>query len=303
MLPYSNSTLSQIIQKTQDLGFIKVGFTKSSPPLYLEAFHSWIAKEKHAGMSWLKKQAHLREDPSHLLPGCRTIISLAYPYPTPKPCTPDGFTVSRYSQPDKEDYHRHIKTVCKELIRLIRYLYPGSKARICVDSAPLLERSFAVAAGMGFIGKNTMLIIPGFGSYFYLAEILTTARIHPPFTEIMDNQCGACRACIDSCPTGALERSFELNASKCLSYKTIEDKAPLNVLDGQTMGNCFLGCDRCQEACSFNDGNDLKQVALPAVHAFLHMDQREFDASFGNSALSRAGLEKIRSNIIAILTG
>jgi epoxyqueuosine reductase len=293
--------LSQIIQQAKDLGFIKVGFTRPSPPLYFEAFRSWISGKKNAGMSWLARHTHLREDPSFLLPGCHAIICLAYPYPKSKPSTPDGFTVSRYSQPDKEDYHLYIKELCKELIRLIDHLYPGNKARICVDSAPLLERSYAVSSGIGFIGKNTMLIIPGYGSFFYLAEILTTAHLDPSSEEVMNSQCGLCHACMDSCPSGALEQPFILNASKCLSYKTIEDKIPLNLHDGQKMGDCFFGCDRCQEVCPFNDGKDLRRYIMPLINEFLQMDQYEFNKKFGETALARAGFEKLRSNISAML--
>ena len=293
--------LSQIIQHAERLGFIKVGFTRPGRPPYFDAFRSWVSGHRHAGMSWLERHMEIRADPLLLLSKCQTIISLAYPYPYQKPCTPDGFTVSRYSRPDNEDYHQQIKRLCKDLAGLINESYPESKARICVDSAPIMERSFAVSSGLGFIGKNNMLIIPGFGSYFYLAEILTTASLDFPPVQSIENQCGSCNACIDACPLGALEQPFLMNASKCLSYLTIEDKTPVGFETGQKMGDCFFGCDRCQEACLFNSGKDLKRVVLPSIKEFLQMDQYEFNQKFGKTAFARAGFEKLRSNISVML--
>lgn len=293
--------LSRIIQAAKDLGFIKVGFSRCERPMHLDRFQSWISGHKNADMTWLEKNIEIREDPSLLLPGCRVVISLAYPYPSSKPCTSDGYTVSRYSQPNQEDYHQNIKTICKALVDLIGKIYPGSKSRICVDSAPILERSFAYSSGIGFVGKNNMLIIPDYGSYFFLAEILTTAP--PEFlpAEIVKNQCGSCRACLDSCPTGALEQSFHLNASKCLSYLTIEDKTPVDLEIGKKMGDCFFGCDRCQEVCLFNKEKESRQVVLPSTSELLQMDQDEFNKKFGESAFARQGLEKLRSNILIML--
>lgn len=291
---------TQIIQRAKDLGFIEVGFTRPERPRYFDAFRSWILTHKNAGLSWLERNMEIREDPSLLLPECRTIISLAYPYNFRKPCTPDGFTVARYSQPDREDYHNRITTLCKKLVGFINSLYPGAKSRICIDSAPLLERSFALSAGIGFIGKNTMLIIPGYGSYFYLAEILTTVSMAFFPAEPISNQCGQCKQCIDFCPTGALEQPFLLNTSACLSYRTIEYKGFIGAEDRGKMGDCFFGCDQCQESCPFNMREDSRDVILPATDELLKMDQYGFKKKYGKTAFARGGFEKLRSNILAI---
>lgn len=291
---------TQVIQKAKDLGFIEVGFTRPGRPRYFEAFRSWIFEHKNAGMSWLEKNMEIREDPSLLLPECRTIISLAYPYKSRKPCTPDGFTVARYSQPDREDYHRRIAIICKKLVGFINGIYPGAKSRICIDSAPFLERSFALSAGIGFIGKNTMLIIPGYGSYFYLAEILTTASMAFFPAEPISNQCGQCRECIDSCPTGALEQPFRFNASACLSYLTIEYKGFIGAEETGKMGDCFFGCDQCQEVCPYNMREDSRDIILPTTDELLKLDKNGFKKKYGKTALARGGLEKLRSNILAI---
>ena len=248
-------------------------------------------------MSWLERNINIREDPSKLLDKCKTIISLAYPYSSKKPATNDGFTVSRYSRPDQEDYHRTTKDLCAELVTLIKSSYPNSHARICVDSAPIMERSIGYSSGIGFIGKNNMLIIPEYGSYFFLAEILTTSPLNIYDTEVIDNQCGDCSLCVDSCPTGALESPFRLDSSRCLSYLTIECKESPDKSWGRYMGECFVGCDICQEVCPFNKEEKGRNICLPSTDELLSMNNAIFKKLFGKTALSRPGLQKIKENI------
>jgi epoxyqueuosine reductase len=288
---------SSLLNKAKDLGFIACGFSEPKRPLYFNQFSAWISDRKNASMSWLERNMDVRADPSRLLSGCRTVITLAYPYSSKKPGTVDGFTVSRYSQPGEADYHIRLKDLCSVLLGVVEEAYPRSHSRICVDSAPLLERSYACSAGIGFIGKNNMLIIPGYGSYVYLAEILTTAPIDMASLEPMENRCGTCTLCVDSCPTGALERPFCLDASKCLSYLSIEDKGKIDKETGIRMGDCFFGCDRCQEVCPLNGKEGSTLNSLPSTDAFLEMDDHEFERRFGKTAFARVGLEKLKTNI------
>jgi epoxyqueuosine reductase len=209
-------------------------------------------------------------------------------------------TTSRYCKPDQDDYHYRLKILCKEIIMLMKEYDSGCATRICVDSAPVLERGFAYSSGMGFIGKNNMLIIPGYGSYFYLAEIFTSIPLDVPPVQAMDNQCGSCNLCLDACPTGALEMPFSINASLCLSYLTIESKSKVGPGEGMKMENCFFGCDRCQGACPFNGHKDSREVLLPPSEEILEMQGEEFDRRFGKTSFKRAGLEKIKENIRAI---
>ena len=145
-----------------------------------------------------------------------------------------------------------------------------------------------------------MLILPGYGSYFFLAEILTTASFEFPTTEPVANQCGSCTRCMDACPAGALERPFFLNASKCLSYLTIEYKGMVNSETGRKMGDCFFGCDICQEVCPFNEGHISRDISLPSTDDMLKMHTKDFKKEFGASAFGRAGLEKLKGNILAV---
>jgi epoxyqueuosine reductase len=282
------------------MGFIAVGFSYPSRPAYFDQFTSWLSANKHADMSWLEKNLHLRENPSRLLEGCRTIVSLAYPYPSRKRCTPDGLTTARFSRPDQDDYHNELRRIAKNLVAILKQHDPESRSRICIDSAPLLERSIACSSGIGFVGKNNMLIIPGAGSFFFLAEILTTIKLDVPHIHKIENQCGACTKCLDACPVGALESPFSLNASRCLSYQTVEYKGKVSEVVAEKMGDCFFGCDRCQEACPFNEQDQSAEILMPSSTELLGMQEEEFISRYGKTCFKRAGLEKIKSNIAAV---
>ncbi len=303
MILSNEYSISQFIEEAKSLGFIAVGFSRPERPIFFDKFCSWIAEGKHGEMAWLERNLDLRANPEGLLDGCRTIISLAYPYSSRKPCTPDGFTAARYTEPGKSDYHDRLRKIARKLSRRLLKQFPESGMRICVDSAPMLERSFGYASGIGFIGKNNMLIVPGYGSYFFLVEILTTAFL--PFQEIvpMENRCSSCTKCMDACPTGALEKGFSLNASRCLSYLSIEYSNAVNSRTGRMMGNCFFGCDVCQEVCPFNEEALLMELSLPSTDEILEMDERDFKEKFGETAFARAGLEKLKSNIRASRAG
>ena len=289
--------IGKISSKALELGFIGIGFSRPVKPLFIEEYKSWVKAGRNAEMSWLSRNMDIRENPSRLLPECKTIISLAYPYPSEKPSTKDGYTLARYSQPLKQDYHLKLKSICRELTNVINEQNKVSKSRICVDSAPIMERSFAYMSGVGFIGKNNMLIIPEYGSFFYLAEILTTAEFDIPEITPQKNRCGSCNECIKSCPTGALKGPNDFNSSKCLSYLSIEYTGEIDRSIKIKMGNCFFGCDICQEVCPFNKVLENKTYCISTVNEFMEMDKATFKKMYGNSALSRAGIEKIKGNI------
>jgi epoxyqueuosine reductase len=251
-------------------------------------------------MNYLKRNIDIRRDPTRLLKGLNTVISLAYPYPVSKPSTPDGYTTSRYSTPQEEDYHLRLKKLGKQLCAFIAEIFPETKSRICVDSAPILERSFAEMSGIGFIGKNNMLIVPGYGSYCFLVEILTTAQFTIPLVNGAENRCGSCTKCIDMCPTGALKAPFYIDVFQCLSYLTIEAKDAVDKETAEKMGNTFFGCDVCQEVCPFNK-KESHVVALPSTKEILAMTEIDFKKIFGKTSFERAGVEKLKKNIQALL--
>jgi len=288
------------VHKAKELGFIAAGFSRPTTPLYFDFFCHWLKEIEIGNMNYLKRNMDIRRDPSRLLKGLNTIISLAYPYPARKPSTPDGYTTSRYSTPREADYHLRLKKLANELCGFITEIFPESKSRVCVDSAPILERSFAEMSGIGFIGKNNMLIVPGYGSYCFLVEILTTAQFTTPFVNVAENRCGECRKCIDICPTGALKAPFYIDVSECLSYLTIEAKDTVDKETAEKMGNTFFGCDVCQEVCPFNK-KESGVVALPSTKEILAMTEIDFKTVFGKTAFERAGVEKLKKNIQALL--
>ncbi len=294
--------ISSLIHNAKILGFVSIGISRTERPMFFDRFREWIAAGKQGDMHWMEKHLDIREDPQELLKGCKSIISLAYPYSATKPLTSDGFSAARYTEPDKADYHDRLKKLSSKLVKTIREFYPDCRTRICVDSAPILERSFAYASGVGFIGKNNAIIIPGHGSYVFLSEILTTAQLPLPRVAPLPDQCGTCDRCLNACPTGALEAPYSLNASKCLSYLTIEDNADVKSAVGEKMKNCFFGCDVCQEVCPFNEEIPSKETLLPSTDELLEMAEDHFKKTYGETALSRAGLKKIKSNINAIIS-
>jgi epoxyqueuosine reductase len=288
------------IHKAKELGFIAVGFSKPGTPLHFDFYRRWLKEINVGSMSYLRKNLDIRGDPSRLLEGIETIISLAYPYPPGKPSTPDGYTASRYSTPHQKDYHFRLRRLGKQLCNIISEIFPRSSSRVCVDSTPILERSFAASSGIGFIGKNNMLIVPGYGSYCFLAEVLTTAQFPIPSKKRSNNDCGTCRRCVDSCPTGALKSPFYIDVGQCLSYLTIESKDDLDREAAEKMGHTFYGCDICQEVCPFNKGEpDI--ISLPSTKDILAMNEIDFKKIFGGTAFERAGLEKLKKNLQALL--
>lgn len=292
---------SNLHTRAKELGFIAIAFVRPDEPPFYKAFISWIASQKHGRMNWLERNVDLRKEPGRLLDGCRTIISLAYPYSHIIPTTPEGLRIARYTHLLHEDYHNRLRYLGRKLISIIKEKYPDSRNRICVDSAPILERSLAYAAGLGFFGKNNSLIIPDYGSYFYLTEILTTVDFDfTPLTPL-ESRCGDCRLCLEICPTGAIEKAFSLNASACLSYLTIENNGQIERKAASKLGICFFGCDRCQEVCPHNSRIPVQtKVLLPSGEEFLSMGEREFRNRFGRTVLNRAGLAKIQSNLRAV---
>ena len=293
--------INQVLTETaRELGFIAIGFSKPRTPIHFDSFLSWLEDAELGDMTYLKRNVDLRKNPGRLLDGLHTIISLAYPYPATKPTTPDGYAASRYAMPQQEDYHLRLRGLTKALCTLISEAFPGSRSRVCVDSAPIMERSFAVTGGIGFVGKNTMLIVPGHGSYCFLVEILTTAPFQIPSVIEMESRCGTCTKCIEACPTGALEGPFHIDVSRCLSYLTIEAKHDINEKVAEKMGDTFFGCDACQEVCPFNKAEDFT-IALPSTNRIIQMSEDDFKKTFGKTAFERAGLDKLKRNIRTLL--
>ncbi|MCC5876255.1 MAG: tRNA epoxyqueuosine(34) reductase QueG, partial [Candidatus Sumerlaeia bacterium] len=224
----------------------------------LVALRAWLEAGQHGDMEWLARDPQRRCDPNQVVEGCRSVVVLGLNYlrealpADPAPPPPGMGRISKYAR--TRDYHRVLEKILKSLARYIdNELFPGATTRGYVDYGPVMERPWAARAGIGFVGKHTLLIHPAEGSFHFLAVLLTTADLqssHPVQVDMPD--CGDCRRCIDACPTGAITEPWKLDARRCLSYLTIEKEGTIDEeFWPQTAGYIF-GCDICQDVCPYN---------------------------------------------------
>jgi epoxyqueuosine reductase len=248
-----------IIAEARRLGFHRVGLVPVQAPLRYQAYLDWIAKDMHGTMAYMAAPEHVagRADMRALAENARTVVvvALAYAKGTPpalsQPSPPVRGFVARYAR--GKDYHGIIKKRLHALARaLSERIGRPVAARPCTDSAPLLERDAAEAAGIGFVAKNTMLIAPGLGSYTLLGELLLDVDASPSTDQRPRQRCGSCRACLDACPTGAFVDAYVLDARRCISYLTIEHRGWIPRDLRAAMGTMIVGCDICQDVCPFN---------------------------------------------------
>ncbi|MFQ5542888.1 MAG: tRNA epoxyqueuosine(34) reductase QueG [Nitrospiria bacterium] len=243
------------------LGFDQVGIASAEPVLAAgRHFLNWLTDGFEGEMAYLRKKPENRFDPKRRFPEAKTVISLAFNYYQPLPEKENDDSngasfgkVARYAW--GEDYHQIIE---KKLAVLIAFITKqgGTCWKGYVDHGALLEKAYAVRAGLGFIGKNTLLITPEFGSWIFLAEVISTLDlvedVPDPPRATSTSQCGACTRCIDACPTGAITAPFRLDARRCISYQTIENKGPFSEEVIPNLKGWIFGCDICQEVCPFN---------------------------------------------------
>jgi epoxyqueuosine reductase len=252
----SHSDLSrEILSICDDLGFAARGIADVSPTRHAAELLSWLKAGKHGSMSYLARNTDVRLDPTRLLAGARSAIMVADLYASrddnvDAPLRPGCGRIARYAR--GRDYHVVMKKRLHALADGLRARFPGEKFRACVDTAPILEREYAARAGLGWVGKHTLLIHPRLGSYMLLGGLLTTLELTPPAAqETVSDHCGTCTRCIDACPTKAIsERSVD--ARRCISYLTIERREPIPEEFHGAIGTWLYGCDICQEVCPHN---------------------------------------------------
>lgn len=284
------------------LGFDICGIAKAEavPDETIQSYNQWITLEHHGTMQYLQRNCEKRFDPTLLVDGCKSVVVVALNYYPSHPV--DGIA----SYAIGNDYHKIVKDKLYTLLNNINTVY-SVKGRAFCDSAPVLERHWAVQSGIGWIGNNRQVIIPHKGSYFFLGELLIDAELEydTPFTE---KHCGKCRKCIDNCPTGALtDDGFD--ARKCLSYLTIEYRGELPENIGKKMGNNFYGCDCCLKACphnrfstpnntaEFKPSDELQKMN---ISKWQELTREQYDSLFAKSAVERCGYEQLMRNISAM---
>lgn len=309
----------EIVALAQDLGFVLAGVCEAGPiPAdRARAFEQWLAQGRHGEMGYLAQHTQVRIDPRLLLEGARSIIMVADQYASrndpPDLSKPGTGRVARYARGD--DYHVVMKKRLHALCDALATRYTGIASRAFVDTAPVLEREHAERAGLGWIGKHTLLIHPRKGSYLFLGGIITTLDIAlPKRQKHFEDHCGTCTRCIDACPTDAIT-PYKVDATRCISYLTIEHRGPIDAQFHKAIGDWVYGCDICQEVCPHNSPRSGKIGVMQANPAYA--PREALDASKGHgldllamlswtederreltkrSAMKRAKLDMLRRN-------
>ncbi|HLK15753.1 MAG TPA: tRNA epoxyqueuosine(34) reductase QueG [Fimbriimonadaceae bacterium] len=296
------------------LGFQSVGVAEARPAQTIDAYIAWVASGMHAEMAYLPNHIVAKRDPSALLRGVRSVIAVALNYGQPNPARAGAPRIARYAL--GRDYHKVLRGKLRTLARHLGAVHSEASFRICVDSAPLLEREYAQRAGLGWFGKNTCLIDSRSGSWFVLGFLLTTLELEPDVPAL--GGCGTCRACIDACPTGAIVLSkgrWAVDSRSCISYFTIEKRGAFTEAEAAMVGGWTFGCDVCQEVCPFNQPRDSQpKRALdtvepdfratrtwPSLRELAQIREEAWDALTKGSPVRRVGLAGLRRNTQANL--
>jgi epoxyqueuosine reductase len=243
--------VAAIKAKAVGLGFDLVGIAPAGPSRYADYLRRWLDAGRHGEMAYLADRFAERADPAVYFPGVRTAVCVAVGYRTSledPPAEGSHGRVARYALGD--DYHDRIKPRLYDLADWLRETVPGCQTRCGVDTVPVMEKELASRAGVGWIGKNTCVIHPREGSFLLLGEVLTTLDL--PVDDPAVDRCGSCTRCIDACPTGAITDAYQLDATRCISYLTIEHRGDIAAGMQRQMGDWIYGCDVCQDVCPWN---------------------------------------------------
>jgi len=330
-------SLTEVIKyKALELGFDLVGVTDASPidSRQVQLFNKWLASGFAGQMNYMHRNLDKRMYPSKVLENAQSVIVLGLNYKPPRQNQPDSAAptgrVATYAQ--YEDYHLFIKTRLRKLTDFVGSLAgPGHRFKICVDSSPVAERALAARAGLGFIGKNHMLINPALGPQIFLGEIITNLELKPlngcgydaRFVERQTlnatdtsranvgrntqpaASCESCSNCIDACPTGALRADGQFDATKCINYLTIEHKGTIPLELAEKISDRLFGCDECVLACPYQQKASVcrntefkfyRDRAVLSLQQILDMNEGDFEGAFADSVIKRIGLDGLKRN-------
>lgn len=294
----------QIKSKALELGFSKVGIA-GAEPLHEdgERLREWLRRGYHASMKWMQHNFDKRVDPTAIVPGARSVISVAVNYYSAaqhQPTDEEG-KISRYAWGD--DYHIHVTARIQKLFECIKQMAPESGGRYYVDTGPVMDKSWAERAGIGWRGKHTNLITKEYGSWVFLGEIISTLALE--YDSPMEDFCGSCTACLEACPTQAIVEPYVVDSNRCISYLTIEHKGEIDPALALLFDRWAYGCDICQDVCPWNkfqqeteekefhprDGN-----VTPSLDGLAALTQDEFSKRFHRSPVKRTKREGIIRN-------
>ncbi|MEO1009352.1 MAG: tRNA epoxyqueuosine(34) reductase QueG [Planctomycetota bacterium] len=297
-----------VLRRCEAMGFALAGIARPGPIRHPTFFEGWLEDGKHGSMAYLAEHADLRADPRGMLEGCRSVVMVADQYATrgdrDERLPPTHGRIARYAR--GRDYHRVIKKRLHALCDELAAAHPRGRFRAFVDTAPVHERDLAVAAGLGWTGKHTLLIHPERGSWLLLGGVLTSLDLEPADGPVADH-CGTCTRCIDACPTGAIT-PYSVDARRCISYLTIERRHAIPAEFEPAIGDWLFGCDVCQEVCPHNSprrhatagpnpayASERDSFDLLDVLGWTEADRR---SAFTRSAMKRATLGMMRRNAV-----
>ncbi len=296
---------AELKRRAVTLGFDAVGIAPLEPNPHAAELDQWLEAGYAGTMTYLHRQADKRKDPRRIMPEATAAVVTLVNYFHGSGTSPAR--VAQYGW--SADYHRVLGTRLERLASAIRDIAPAARTRAYVDAGPVPERELAQRAGLGWIGKNTMLINPERGSFTFIGVVLTDADLAPdlPFES---DRCGSCRACLDACPTDAFVASHTLDARRCISYLTIERRGAFTPAERTSVGDWLFGCDVCQDVCPWNvrfarPTEDLElapraTIAAPDLPELLALDDHAFLARYGDTPFTRPGAAGMRRNAAAV---
>jgi len=301
------SLSEQIREKASEIGFGKVGIVRAEA-LEVEAtrLREWLGRGVHGEMAWMEREPEKRSDPQVSFPGAKSIVVVALNYFTDHEHDETG-KISRYAWGD--DYHDVLREKLGALLAFVQDQVPAANGKICVDTAPFMDKAWAARAGLGWIGKNTNLITTELGSWVFIGSLLLDIELEYD-TAIVEDHCGTCTACLDACPTQAIVEPYVVDSRRCISYATIElrdDKLPDNI--AEDLNGWLYGCDICQDVCPWNrfeqatedprfePRNGETSLDLDAVAV---MEHDEYATRFRGSAMKRTKLAGLKRNAAAL---
>jgi len=303
------SLVERIKAKGREIGFDLVGIASAEPSIYADYFRQWLAAGRAGTMRWLSERLDERTDPTAYFPGTRSIICVAcnYRVELESPAPADHGRVARYALGD--DYHTVMKDRLHDLADWLRAEVPGTQTRSSVDTAPVMEKELAARAGIGWMGKNTCIINEKIGSFVLLGQILTTLDL--PADQPVDDRCGTCTRCIEACPTSAITDEYQMDASRCISYLTIEHRQEIPVELQPKIGDWLYGCDICQDVCPWNrkSPNTLDPAFQPRFKSgelewkrVMEWTDEDYKMQLKGSAMKRVKLPMLKRNAGIVAT-
>ena len=294
----------QIKEKSRQLGFDSIGIAPIAaiPEDHLQG---WLRDQYHGEMGYMERNTEKRLDPEKLLPGARSILSLAlnyfHPYELPYERSTRG-SISRYASGD--DYHQVLKKKLQELLDFVREREPGVQEKIYIDTGPVLDKYWAARSGVGWLGKHTNVLARNLGSWFFLGEILLTLDLEYDLPS--PDFCGSCTRCIEACPTGAIVEPYRLDSRRCISYLTIELREDIPEKWREPMGNLIFGCDICQDVCPWNrqapdsrveEFKPRKENRAPELKELARLSAQDFRKRYRGSPMKRTRWRGLMRNV------